>query len=134
MLAYVPTAIFWLVALAYANGAAVHAANMLGMSGYPWREAPFKWQALDVFYLVVDVVVVVGLVLGWRIGLIAFFVAAGTQLVLYTVFRNWILDVPERFVSPGMASSLNGLLIFHIVTVVLICLAIWLKGHLAAAQ
>lgn len=133
MLNYVPTAIFWLVALAYANGAAVHVANMLGRSGYPWREAPLKWQVLDVFYLVLDVIVVVGLVLGWRIGLIAFFVAVATQLLLYTAFRSWILDVPERFVTPGMASSLNGLLVFHIVTVALIVFAIWLRSHLAVS-
>ena len=134
MLKYVPTAIFWLVALAYLNGAAVHAANMLGMSGYAWREAPFKWQALDVFYLLIDVMVVVGLFLGWRIGFIAFFTAAATQLLLYTVLRGWILNVPERFISPGMANSLNGLIIFHVVTVALVLFAIWLKGYLASAS
>ena len=132
MMSYVPTAIFWGVALAYLNGAAVHAANMLGFSGYAWREAPFKWQLLDVFYLTLDITVVIGFVLGWRIGLIAFFTAAATQLLLYTVFRNWILDVPERFLSPEMASSLNGLLIFHVVTVGLVLFAIWLRAHQAA--
>lgn len=129
---WVSKAIFWIVAAFYAFGAAVHVMNMLGMSGYHWAEAPFKWQALDVVYLILDVIVAIGLVLAWRIGLVAFFAAAISQIVLYTLLRSWILDVPEAFArSQEEIGSLNGLVAFHAVTIILIIVAIWI-GNTAA--
>jgi hypothetical protein len=52
--------IIWVVALFYLYGAAVHVFNILGLSGFDWRAAPLKWQALDVVYLVIDLVVAAG--------------------------------------------------------------------------
>jgi len=111
----------WIVAIFYAYGAFVHIMNILGQSGFDWLAAPRKWQALDVFYLVLDVVVAVGLFLNWKIAFFCFYVAATTQIVLYTVFRGWILDVPEEFaVAPEQADYLWSLVAFHIVTLVLV--------------
>ncbi len=125
MFPWIATGILWIIAAFYAFGALVHVANIAGMSGYVWTEAPAKWQVLDIIYLVLDLIVAVGLVLGWRTGYAAFFVAALSQIALYTVFRTWIVDVPEEFArTPEEIRSLDGLVIFHGVTVVLVCLAL----------
>lgn len=121
------TLIIWLVAAFYAYGAYVHVANILGWNGFDWATAPLKWQVLDIVYLVLDLLVAIGLVLAWRIGYVAFFLAAVSQIILYTVLRAWIIDVPEAFVkSPEEVQYLDGLVIFHIVTLCLVLFAIWL--------
>lgn len=123
----VAKAILWIVAAFYAYGAAVHLMNILGMSGFDWVRAPQKWQILDVVYLILDVVVAVGLVFGWRAGYVAFFVAALSQILLYKAFRAWIIDVPDEFArTPEQIQQLDGLVVFHLVTAVLVILAIWL--------
>lgn len=127
-MAWISKAIFWIVAAFYAFGALVHVMNILGLSGYSWPRAPLKWQVLDVTYLLLDILVVVGLIFAWRIGLIAFFIAATSQIFLYTVLRSWITDVPDEFARPPEeASSLGGLVIFHVVTIALIVVALWLR-------
>ena len=64
--------IFWIIAAFYAYGALVHTVNMLGLSGFDWQNAPSKCQMFDVVYLVLDVIVAIGFVLAWRLGLVAF--------------------------------------------------------------
>ncbi len=127
-MAWISKAIFWIVAAFYAFGALVHVMNILGLSGYSWLRAPLKWQVLDVTYLLLDILVVVGLIFAWRIGLTAFFIAAVSQIFLYTVLRSWITDVPDEFARPPEeVSYLSGLVIFHIVTIALIVVALWLR-------
>ena len=127
MLIWIATGILWVIAACYALGAYVHVANIAGMSGYVWMEAPTKWQVLDIVYLVLDILVAVGLVLGWRAGFAAFFTASLSQILLYTLFRSWIVDVPEEFArTPQEVKSLDGLVAFHVVTVALVCLALWI--------
>ena len=122
----------WIVALFYAYGAVVHVLNMLSLSGFDWPSAPLKWQALDIVYLVLDVIVVAGLLLSWKAGYAAFYVAAISQIILYTVFRNWITDVPPEFaVTAEQRSYLTGLVIFHCVTVVLVTAAIKIRSAVA---
>ena len=119
----------WIVALFYAYGAVVHVLNMLSLSGFEWQSAPLKWQALDIVYLVLDVIVVVGLLLSWRAGYVAFYVAAVSQIILYTVFRSWITDVPPEFaVTDEQRSYLTGLVIFHCVTIALVTAALKIKS------
>ena len=119
--------IFWIIAAFYAYGAFVHVLNMLSLTGFDWAEAPAKWQALDVAYLILDVTVVVGLLRGAWIGIWAFYVAALSQIALYTVFRDWVLDVPDAFRrSTEEIAYLDGLIIFHLVTCVAMSAAIWL--------
>lgn len=72
-----------------------------------------------------DVVVAVGLILGWRAGVVGFFLAATSQLLLYTVLRDWILDVPPAFVrAPEDLRYLDGLVFFHLVTLALMLWAL----------
>ena len=122
--------ILWVIAAFYAYGALVHVLNILGMTGFEWMEAPLKWQILDLVYLVLDVTVVIGLLIGSRIGYLALFFAATSQIILYTAFRDWIINVPEKFArSPEEVAYLDGLVTFHIVTLLLVCLAIWLNRN-----
>ena len=120
--------IIWTVALFYLYGAAVHVSNILGFSGFDWRAAPLKWQVLDVFYLAIDLLVVVGLSLGWKAGFGAFYLAAISQIILYTIFRGWITDVPPEFsVTDEQRGYLTSLVIFHCVTIALVSSALWIR-------
>lgn len=120
----------WAVAAFYLYGAAVHVLNMLSLTGFEWRAAPAKWQVLDVAYLILDLVVVAGLPLNWKAGFVAFYLAAISQIVLYTLFRDWILDVPVEFaVSDEQRGYLTGLVVFHCTTIVLISVALWIRAR-----
>ena len=70
----------------------------------------------------------VGLIFAWRIGLIAFFAAAISQIILYTALRSWITDVPQEFARPPEeVNALNGLVIFHIAMIALVVFALWIR-------
>ena len=87
---------------------------MLRLSGFNWQSAPIKWQALDVIYLILDVAFVAGLVLRWKVGHVAFYVAAISQILLCTALLNWIVDVPtELAVADEQVSYLPVLVAFH---------------------
>ena len=132
MTTWIAKIILWVIAIFYVYGALVHVLNILGMNGFEWLEAPLKWQILDIVYLVLDVTVVIGLLVGSRLGYSALFVAATSQIVLYTAFRDWITEVPEKFArSPEEIAYLDALVAFHIVTIISMCLAIWLNRNAA---
>ena len=119
-------ALLWIVAVFYAYGAIVHIANMFSLSGFDWFEAPLKWQVLDVVYLVLSAMVAFLLPRRTPIGIGAFGIAATSQLVLYTALRDWILDVPAAFApTPDQISYLDGLVIFHVVSVIVVSYALW---------
>ncbi len=120
-----PTIVLWIVTLFYAYGALVHVLNMLSLSGFDWLTAPLKWQLLDVIYLVIDVTVCVGLTRRHGYAILSFYVAAASQIVLYTALRDWIMDVPEAFaVTPSQESYLTVLVIFHLVTLTAVTFAL----------
>ena len=59
-----------------------------------------------------------------------FYAAALSQILLYTVFREWIIDVPAEFaVSAEQRSYLTTLVIFHCVTLVLVSAALWYRSN-----
>ena len=102
--------------------------NILGLTGFDWAGAPLKWQVLDVVYLLLDIVVAVGFFARWKVSYYAFYVAAVSQVFLYTIFRSWVLDVPADFsVSPEQESYLTTLVVFHLVTIVLVTIALKTK-------
>ena len=118
-------AIMWIVALFYAYGALVHVMNMLSLTGFDWLNAPRKWQVLDIIYLVFDLIVAIGFLARWKVSYAVFYLAASSQIVLYTAFRDWITNVPEEFaLSPEQASYLNILVMFHCVTLILVTIAL----------
>ena len=119
-------AVLGVVSLFYLYGAGVHVANMASATGFDWGGSPLRWRLLDVIYLVVDLLVAAGLFRVWRPSVVGFFAAALSQIVLYTVGRSWILDVPQQFTrSPEEVAYLDTLVGFHLVTVVLVGGALW---------
>ena len=114
-----------LVALFYAYGASVHIMNMLGHSGFDWLNAPKKWQVLDVVYLFLDLFVAIGFFFRWKPSYAAFYLAAISQIVLYTLFRDWVIDVPQDYApSAEQMNYLSALVFFHLVTVLLVTFAL----------
>ena len=106
-----------LIAVAYAYGALVHVLNMLSTMGFEWPNAPLKWQVLDVAYLVIDVAAMIGLIRKRAFGIIAFLIGSVSQILLYTVFRAWIIDVPLEFApTVEQVSYLTTLVWFHVIT------------------
>ncbi len=125
MTTWLPRIVFWTVAAFYVYGAAVHVLNIAGVSGFDWPTAPLKWQVLDIAYLALDVLVVVGLIRRWAVGYVAFFAAALSQIILYTVLRPWILDVPPEYApAPEQVSYLDGLVAFHAITLIAVAVAL----------
>lgn len=125
MFRIVPKITLLLVSAFYAYGALVHVLNMLSLTGFDWINAPFKWQLLDVVYLVLDVLVVVGLYRARLFAVFAFYVAAFTQILLYTLLRSWIMDVPQEYaITTDQDSYLTALVIFHAVTLALVSVAL----------
>lgn len=123
-----------LISAFYAYGALVHILNMVGLRGFDWLSAPLKWQVLDVVYLALDVVVALGLWQRWRASIIAFYVAAFSQIALYTIGRSWIMDVPEPFEQgPEAMTYLNGLVVFHVLSLALVTFALKARNATTAA-
>jgi hypothetical protein len=113
------------VAAVYAYGALVHILNITSKTGSPWPDAPMKWQILDIVYLVLDIVFVVGLIKGSWIGVGAFFLAAMSQIMLYTILRHWVLDVPAVFqCSAEDFAYLDGLVGFYVLTCIAVASAL----------
>ncbi|MEM8717460.1 MAG: hypothetical protein AAGE92_17100 [Cyanobacteria bacterium P01_G01_bin.4] len=79
------TTVLVLVTVFYAYGALMHVLNMLGLAGFDWLAAPLKWQILDAVYLAINLLVCVGLFRRFRPSVFAFYIAAFTQIGLYTV-------------------------------------------------
>ena len=119
----------WILAIVsafYAYGALVHVLNMLSLTGFDWSNAPPKWQALDVVYLLLDVAVCIGLVRRQRLSIYAFYLAGFSQVVLYTALRGWIMDVPEPYtITSEQDDYLTGLVIFHLVTLAAVSFALF---------
>jgi hypothetical protein len=104
-------AIIWAVVALFAYDAYGHIASIAGMHGYSWLEAPVKWRLMDVFFLTLDIIAITGLILRWSIGLVAGFVSATCQLLLFTVFRSWVVDVPVNFAEANDRSAYLDLMV-----------------------
>ncbi len=123
----IPRAALWVVAAFYAYGGLVHVLNMLSLTGFDWTRAPLKWQLLDVLYLALDLIVAFGLARQIRLSRYCFYAAALSQIILYSVLRDWIVDVPVEFaVSPEQLSYLDTLLIFHSVTLIIVSVSLYM--------
>lgn len=113
---------FFVVALAlgalYGFGGAVHIGNILGFGEMKWTDSPFAWRIGDIWWGALDVVALVGVILKSPIGLLAIALAAGSQIVVYSI-------VPGAFaVTEAHYSTLRGMVIFN--SIVLIVLAVTL--------
>ena len=75
-----------LLAIVLGYGAIVHIANMAGFGERPWLEGPLAWRIGDLVYAPLNIFAAVGLWLQTHWGIALFFVAVGSQFVIYTVF------------------------------------------------
>ncbi len=88
MLVRVGKGVLWIVALFYAYGTLVHVISILSLTGFAWLAALRNWQGLDILYLILDLAVAVGFFAGWRAPIFAFYLAATSQILLYTFSRH----------------------------------------------
>ncbi len=110
-----------LVALCYLYGETIHLMNILSLKGLNWLETQLKWKILDM-------TVAIGFFLNKKITYFAFYLAAISQIILYTLLRSWITDVPSSFtLSPEQISALSSLVIFHSVTLILVTITLTSK-------
>ena len=99
-----------LLCVFYGFGAAVHAGNLLGFGKYKLAEMPRHLLAADVFYLVMNVVTIIGLWQNTLWGRISLLVMLGSQLVLY-------LGFPDAFTeTEAERSQIRGMVWFHLAT------------------
>ncbi len=118
---HVVTAGLFAISAFYAYGALVHVLNILGFTGFDWLRAPFKWQVLDIVYLVLDLLVAAFLVTRSTVAVLSFYTAALSQIVLYTIGRNWVLDVPPEFVpTTDQIGYLDTLVMFHVLSIIFV--------------
>ena len=81
---------------------------------------------------VLDALVALGLLFGWKAGYVALYVAALSQIVVYTVLNDWIVDVPPEFaLSDEQRGYLTGLVVFHLVTLALATACIRIRSTAA---
>jgi hypothetical protein len=107
------------LACIYAFAALKHLANMLGFGELPWLEAPLAWQVSDVAYLLLDSVAAIGLFRLKPWGVAAFLLAAGSEILLFTLVPGWFVLKPEH------AVLLQGFVIYHVIAIGIFALLIW---------
>lgn len=109
---YWPLRIFFRVlAVLFAFGAAVHAANIMGFGGFRWEAAPVSWRVFDIVFLFLDMAVVIGVLLrkGWAVA--SFLIACGLQIVLYGIFPAEFAATAEQATAVQYLVYLNFALI-----------------------
>jgi hypothetical protein len=112
---------FVLVAALFALGAVGHAGNILSLNGFQWSTMPLSWRILDGVFLILDLGVVIGVTLrsGWAV--VAFLLASGLQVALYTVFSG----AP----ASGQTGIVRVLLYLNITLLVMFAGLVWRRGR-----
>ncbi|MDP6615626.1 MAG: hypothetical protein QF790_00460, partial [Gammaproteobacteria bacterium] len=87
-----------------------------------WAEAPLAWQISDVGYLVLDTIAAVGLFMLRPWGVVAFLLAAFSEMLLFTLVPGWFVLRPEH------ETLLQGFVIYHLVAVCTWYL-LWRRTH-----
>ena len=95
------------VGVVYGLGGVVHIGNILGFGELKWADAPLSWKLGDIAWGALDIVAIVGIILGSPIGILAVVMAALSQMVLYGLFPGaFALNDEHR-------STLRGMVWFH---------------------
>jgi len=100
-----------ILAVIYAFAAVLHIGSILGLGRIPFTEAPLSWQLSDIFYGVIDTVAAVGLWQQKFWGVAAFFVAAVSEILLFTLVPHWFV------VEPAQLTMLRGFVVYHVVAI-----------------
>ncbi len=126
------TMILAVLALFYGHGAVLRGLTMAGQTGFDWAAAPLRWQVLDMVYLPLGLAVAGALVFRPPMGVVLLWIAALGQILLYTVFRDWVLDVPPAFLPTGAQQArLDRLVWFHAASILAAGAALWLRRRQA---
>ena len=86
-------------------------ARILGLGRIPFSEAPLSWQLSDIFYGAIDTIAAVGLFQQKSWGVAAFFVAAISEVLLFTLVPQWFV------VEPAQLTMLRGFVAYHLVAI-----------------
>lgn len=110
------------IALILAYGAAIHIANISGLTGISWLATPHLWQVMDILLLAFNLVTAIALWLGvaWSIWLLVGGILT-LQILPYTLWRSHFVLKPED------AQTLNSLLGTEILMLSILFLLLWLK-------
>jgi hypothetical protein len=100
-----------ILATIYAFACLRHAANILGFGELPWLQAPLAWQLSDIAYLVLDGIAAVGLALLRPWGIVAFLIAASSEILLFTLVPHWFVLRPEH------ETLLRSFVIYHVIAI-----------------
>ncbi len=107
------------LAIALGYGALVHIGNIAGFGEKPWLESPLSWRIGDLVYAPLNIITAVGLWLHLNWAIILFFVAIGSQFLLYTIFiDSFALTAEHRQTIYGLLGT-EAVLVF-------VFLGIWL--------
>lgn len=100
-----------ILAAIYAFAAVLHIGTILGFGRVPFMEAPLSWQLSDIFYGIVDTIAAVGLFQQKSWGIAAFFIAAISEILLFTLVPDWFV------VEPSQLTMLRGFVVYHLVAI-----------------
>jgi len=98
-----------ILSIIYAFAAVLHIGSILGFGRTPFDEAPLSWQLSDIFYGVIDTIAAVGLYQQKFWGIAAFFVAAISEILLFSLVPDWFVVEPEQL------TMLRGFIAYHVV-------------------
>jgi hypothetical protein len=99
------------LAVIYALAAILHIGSVLGLGRVPFEEAPLSWRVSDIFYGVLDTIAAIGLFKLRSWGIAAFFVAAISEILLFTLVPEWFVVEPEQL------TMLRGFVVYHVIAI-----------------
>jgi hypothetical protein len=100
-----------ILAVIYAFAAVMHIGSILGFGRTPFADAPLSWQLSDIAYGVIDTIAAIGLWQQKFFGIAAFFVAAISEILLFTLVPEWFVVEPEQL------TMLRGFVAYHLVAI-----------------
>ncbi|MAF83107.1 MAG: DUF6163 family protein [Gammaproteobacteria bacterium] len=98
-----------ILAIIYAFAAVLHIGSILGFGRTPFLEAPLSWQLSDILYGIVDTIAAMGLWQQKSWGLYAFFIAAISEILLFSLVPDWFVIEPSQLIM------LRGFILYHLV-------------------
>jgi hypothetical protein len=97
-----------ILATIYAFAAILHIGSVVGLGRVPFEDAPLSWQVSDIFYGVLDTIAAIGLFRLRPWGIVAFFIAAISEILLFTLVPEWFVVEPEQLIM------LRGFVVYHL--------------------
>lgn len=98
-----------ILAVIYAVAAVLHIGSIIGLGRTPFADAPLSWQVSDIAYGMIDTIAAVGLWQQKSWGIAAFFVAAISEILLFTLVPEWFV------IEPAQLTMLRVFIVYHLV-------------------